>query len=139
VGTPLTATLRIQHTRRWDSHGSLKTTASHLSTSLEFMYEIDTAPDTWLIGGQRRARFTADENEVKTWSIMLIPLRTGKLLLPSVDVRAFGKEAEDITCETEFKGLGETVQVIGNIGATTVVMRDGMMGPEAVLISADSN
>jgi hypothetical protein len=140
VGQSLMATLRIQHTRRWDSPGSLETAvSSSSSTSLDFIYEIDAHPDTWLIGGQRRLRFTADEDEVKTWTVVLIPLRTGRILLPSVDVRVFGKESEDLTCETEFKGIGSTVLVVGNVKETTMTMKDGMMGPEAVLIGAESN
>jgi trafficking protein particle complex subunit 10 len=145
VGVPITATLTLRHTRRWDSPASLKTTVSRSSpTALEFMYEIDAPPDTWLIGGQRRARFTAAEDEAKSWVIVLIPLRTGRLLLPSVDVKALndggsggGGYEDDVACETDYVGFSTAVLVVGNVGRTTVAMKEGLMGPEVELVGAD--
>lgn len=150
VGLPITATLCLRHTRRWDSPASpaaLKTTVSPPSPApaLEFMYEIDAPPNTWLIGGQRRARFTAAEDEAKSWVVVLIPLRTGRLLLPSVDVRVLGSSSggtgsgdeDDVTCETDYAGLATAVLVVGNVGRTTVAMKEGLTGPEVELVGAD--
>jgi len=128
VGTPLCAKLALHHTKIWGIRGERS------QKNIEFMYDIDAPADTWLIGGQRRGRFTAEEHESKTWEVILIPLRTGKLLLPFVDVRVVGKDADYITCETEFKGFGKTVTVVGHLSRTTV----SMTGNEAKLLSAES-
>jgi trafficking protein particle complex subunit 10 len=132
VGHPLTATLKISHTRRWESpaaFASFTTESSHL----EFMYDIDAPQDTWVIGGPRRGQFVADEDEVKEWTLILLPLKTGKLLLPLVDVRPSGSASEELTSETEFRGLGKTVLVVGNLKRTNVAMT----GSEASLIGAE--
>ncbi|KAI9716575.1 MAG: hypothetical protein M1812_005306 [Candelaria pacifica] len=81
VGQMLSAELQIQHTRCWD------TTSNPTDTTLEFSYEIHANPETWLIGGQRRAHFTTKENELQTFPIMLLPLRAGHLLLPTIDLK----------------------------------------------------
>ncbi|KAI9699259.1 MAG: hypothetical protein M1836_002869 [Candelina mexicana] len=81
VGQMLAAELRIHHTRSWD------TSSYHADTSLEFSYEIHANPEIWLIGGRRRAHFTAKENKLHTFPIMLLPLRAGHLLLPTVEIK----------------------------------------------------
>ncbi len=53
VGQILAAELRIRHTRSWG------TSRNTLESSLEFSYEIHANPETWLIGGRRRAHFSA--------------------------------------------------------------------------------
>lgn len=126
VGVGITAKLTLRHTRRWSIKSNI--------ISPEFMYDIDAPTETWLIGGQRRGRFSAEEGEVKTWDVILIPLKTGKLLLPFIDVRVVGKDADHISCETEFGGFGQTLTVIGNLKSTTVTMD----GNEARLISAEN-
>ena len=55
IGHTLPAELTIKHTRQWgslaDSHNA--------SQPLDFCYEIQASPDVWLIGGQRKAHFSA--------------------------------------------------------------------------------
>jgi hypothetical protein len=129
TGSLIPATVTISHTRQWDTPFS--------SAPLEFTYDIDAPVDTWLIGGQRRTKFTAKENEVLTWTIMLMPLKSGRLLLPSMEARLVDKTAADWSCETDYRSSAKTVVVIGDVGNTTVGLSDGSGGSEAILISSD--
>ncbi|OAD74957.1 hypothetical protein PHYBLDRAFT_186589, partial [Phycomyces blakesleeanus NRRL 1555(-)] len=54
----------------------------------DFFYDIDVDYDNWLLSGKRRLRFTSKPGEVAEFSISLVPLKTGNLLLPSVRVSA---------------------------------------------------
>jgi hypothetical protein len=128
VGYALATTLLLKHTRHWDHIREGSDT-----DDLEFMYDVDAPVDTWLIGGQRRGRFFAKEGEPKQCDIVLIPLKTGKLLLPNVDVRPAGKEPDEISCETEFNSMGKSILVVGDLKRTTIAMSSN----QAVIVSAD--
>ncbi|KAI9785522.1 MAG: hypothetical protein M1839_009263 [Geoglossum umbratile] len=96
AGQLVVAELHIKHTRVWDT-GKVNATLQPLAepqisgadAPLEFVYEIHGNPDQWLIGGRRRVRFMAKENELQKFPIVLLPLRPGHLLLPTVDIRPF--------------------------------------------------
>jgi len=137
TGSLIPATVTIKHTRRWDSPTALKAVSSSPNTPLEFIFEVDAPSDVWLIGGQRRTKFLAKEDEVKTWTIMIMPLKVGRLLLPTVDTRAIGKGLENISCETDSRSLGDTVIVIGDLGSTTVELSEGPTGTEAVMTGSE--
>lgn len=146
VGQPLHATLRVSHTRRWASSSSL-IAAANLSTAedpIEFVYTLDASPDQWLIAGQRRALFTATEDEVKEFAIMLIPLKAGNTLLPSVDIRPRikpkekeddkGGEEEILNCETDYLSYGESVMVVPDVRSSTLGIGEMSLGsPRSVV------
>jgi hypothetical protein len=136
-GSLIPATVSIKHTRQWDTATAFKSIAATPDTSLDFVFEIDAPNDAWLIGGQRRTRFTAKEDEVKSWTFMIMPLRVGRLLLPTVDIRALGKGTETVSCETDLRSLGETVVVIADLGSTTVALTDSSTGGEAILMESE--
>ena len=56
VGHSVPAELILRYSRGWNTHGE---GPSRDSEKLEFFYELDANPDTWLIGGWRRAQFVA--------------------------------------------------------------------------------
>ena len=56
VGQGIPAELKLKHSRRWDTRGEVERNDGE---ALAFHYILDASPDTWLIGGQRRAQFTA--------------------------------------------------------------------------------
>lgn len=126
TGSLIPATVTISHTRRWDAPFS--------SDPLEFTYDIDAPVETWLIGGQRRTRFAAKEDEVLTWTIMLMPLKPGRLFLPSMEARLVDSTAGDWVCETDYRSSANTVVVIGDVSTTTVGLSDGSGGSEAILM-----
>ena len=141
AGQPLTTTLRISHTRRWASPSSLISAANltDVTEPIDFVYTIDANPDTWLIAGQRRAHFTAREDEQLEWPIMLIPLKPGNALLPSIDIRAKVKPKEDgeteiLNCETDCLSYGESVMVVPDVRSSTVGIGDmGLGSPRSVV------
>lgn len=55
ISHALPAELRIRHTRRW---GTLAK-SQDANEALDFCYEIQASPDLWLVGGQRKAHFSA--------------------------------------------------------------------------------
>ncbi|RMZ72823.1 tmem1 family [Pyrenophora seminiperda CCB06] len=137
VGQPLPATLRISHTRRWATPSSLLSAANMTSPSdpLDFYYTIDANPDVWLVAGQRRAHFSAQEDEVKAWNVVLIPLRAGNALMPNVEIRAKPKpkkevevegkqkvvvEGDVLNCDTDYWSYGDAVVVVPDVGTSTV-------------------
>ncbi|KAF1829879.1 hypothetical protein BDW02DRAFT_508914 [Decorospora gaudefroyi] len=145
AGQPLMATLRISHTRRWASPASLLSAANitQADEPIEFVYTIDANPDIWLIAGQRRAHFTAKEDQEHEWPIMLIPLKPGNTLLPNVEIRAKIKpkeegkaqgEADILNCETDYLSHGECVAVVPDVRSSTVGIGDmGAVGSRNVV------
>ncbi|KAH7372031.1 trafficking protein particle complex subunit 10 [Pyrenochaeta sp. MPI-SDFR-AT-0127] len=153
VGQPLMTTLRISHTRRWVAPASLISAAnlSAASDPIDFVYTIEANPETWLIAGQRRAHFSANEDEQLEWPIVLIPLKPGNALLPNVEIRArikpkdSGKggaagtsgsssEAAVLNCETDYLSYGDSVIVVPDVRSSTVGIGDMAMGsPRSVV------
>lgn len=150
VGKMLMAELRIKHTRRWaGSPESIKSAARipDASDAIDFVYDVEANPDIWLVAGQRRAHFSARENELLTFPIMLLPMRSGNLLLPTVDIRpkvtthpaTAGQPAEDaLTSETDYLTHGEAVMVIPDLQSTTVGIHRMGPGSAAVLLESQA-
>lgn len=88
VGQMIAAELRLHHTRRWCSPAHQEAT-SHSDGALEFTYDLHANPEQWLIGGRRRGNFLAREGTVTTFAVMLLPQKSGHLLLPSLEIKAF--------------------------------------------------
>jgi hypothetical protein len=147
------ATLRISHTRRWASPSSLVSAANltEVSEPIDFVYTIDANPEVWLVGGQRRAHFTAKEDEELEWAIMLIPLKPGNTLLPNVDIRAKIKpkeeekgkpsttEVEILNCETDYLSYGESVVVVPDVRSSTVGIGDMSVGSPRSVVWLESS
>ena len=57
VGDAIPAELTLRSSYIWDSRGSAR---SHGSEEFNFYYEFEANPDTWLIGGQRKAYFSTN-------------------------------------------------------------------------------
>jgi hypothetical protein len=137
-GSIIPAIISVAQTRRWESPPMIASmTSSSADDPLDFFLEVDAPPDTWLIGGQRRTGFRASEGEEKIFQLILIPLRTGRLLLPEVIVRLTGKAAEELRCETDYRSLGQTVVVVADIRSTTVGLNEAANGTELVLMASE--
>lgn len=50
-GCPIPAEVCIEHTRQWSQEAD--------DEALNFYYEVQASPESWLVGGQCRARFSA--------------------------------------------------------------------------------
>jgi hypothetical protein len=136
TGSLIPATVIIKHTRRWDTPDHLKTISLTPDAPLEFVFEIDAPSDAWIIGGQRRTKFTAKEDEIKSWTFMIMPLRIGRLLLPTVDIRALGKGTVIVSCETDLRSLGDTAVVVADLESTTVGLTENSNGGDAILLES---
>lgn len=129
-------TLRISHTRRWASSTSLVSAANldDPTDPIDFVYTIDAHPDVWLVAGQRRAHFSATEDQEHEWPIVLIPLRPGNTLLPNIDIRPRIKpkadkaradeQVEILNCETDNLSFGDAVVVVQDVRSSTVGVGD---------------
>ncbi|KAI9849404.1 MAG: hypothetical protein M1838_000147 [Thelocarpon superellum] len=89
VGQTLAARLRMTHSRDW---GEGRARSREDAGALEFVYEIHASPDQWLVGGQKKAHFTAKEEDEQVFPLLLVPLRPGHLLLPTVEVHPFTRD-----------------------------------------------
>ncbi|KAG9957193.1 hypothetical protein KCU61_g9292, partial [Aureobasidium melanogenum] len=110
IGRPLSATLAIKHTTRWAS-ADLTT-----DTPLAFSYTIDAPTDgPWLVAGPKRSRFNykPDEEETKI-SLVLVPLKPGMHLLPSVDIQP----ATTSTSSSDSSGASKLLSPGQNSGPT---------------------
>jgi hypothetical protein len=147
IGRPVPAVLTIKHTRRW--------AAAELpsSTPLAFAYTIDAPSDgPWLVAGPKRSRFNYKPEEEETIiSLVLVPLKPGMHLLPSVDIQpvttSCGKSDSSglsrmlspgqntapteeettqplVSCETDYHNSGETILVVREARTTTVTVRE---------------
>ncbi|KAI5210472.1 hypothetical protein E4T39_00019 [Aureobasidium subglaciale] len=152
VGRPLAATLTINHTRRWAG------TAVASDTPLSFAYNVDAPADgPWLVAGPKRSRFDLkpDDEETKV-SLVLVPLRPGMHLLPSIDIQPVALAVDNsgssgmsrllspgqnnapveeestqplVSCETDYHNSGETVMVVRGTRTTTVTVRERDLMP----------
>ncbi|KEQ77043.1 hypothetical protein M436DRAFT_37574, partial [Aureobasidium namibiae CBS 147.97] len=147
IGRPMPAILTIKHTRRW--------AAAKLAsdTPLAFAYTIDAPTDgPWLVAGPKRSRFLyKSDNEVTKISLVLVPLKPGMHLLPSVDIQPVSTSAGTsdssglsrmlspgqnsapaeeettqplVSCETDYRNSGESVLVVREARTTTVTVRE---------------
>ena len=147
IGRPMSVTLTIKHTTRWAA-------AEPASNSpLAFTYTIDAPSDgPWLVAGPKRSHFNykPDEEETKI-SLVLVPLKPGMHLLPSVDIQPVTTAAGNsdssslsrmlspgqnsapseqettqplVSCETDYRNSGETVLVVREARTTTVTVRE---------------
>ncbi|MCJ1384935.1 hypothetical protein MMC17_008053 [Xylographa soralifera] len=150
VGHCIPAELVLQHTRRWDVKREV---SEQVDGALEFSYELDASPETWLIGGRRKAQFAAKEDEVLTFPVLLIPQRAGHLMFPSIEVKRFEKHGEAkvdpmsppsrdpdtaLTCEVDYQSQGSSVLVVPNLRSTTVGVEPEAGGRGAWLVDAQS-
>jgi hypothetical protein len=143
VGGMIPAELRLRHTRRWCPYQRREP-----DSALEFSYEILANPELWLIGGRRRANFTAKEGETLSFPIMLLPQKAGHLLLPSLDIKTFVSQASDpdtlspqrrqIPCEVDYRSHGETVLISPDLRKTTISLDgSGSSGSGSWLVGSE--
>ncbi|KAK4698015.1 trafficking protein particle complex subunit 10, partial [Lecanoromycetidae sp. Uapishka_2] len=115
VGQALPMELVISHNRQWggDSHPSVD------SEVLDFVYEVQASPDVWLIGGQKKAHFSAKEDETRTFSLLLYPQTTGHLMYPTIEIN-FVPSDSNMLSETNDASQAESVLVVPDRISSTI-------------------
>lgn len=151
VGQPLGARLNIRYTRRWDSAAGQA--SDHEDERVDFAYEISAPPDRWLISGLKRGHFAAEADEDVEFDLVLVPLVTGQILLPRVEVHLAAKprgrdghleRSSDqsgpppvvvVPCETDYLSQAVTVVVVAGVESTTVGIggHDGIAGSSRLM------
>ena len=113
VGQAVAAELALRYTRAWSAD------AETFAEPSAFTYELNAPPDTWLVGGRRRARFEAREGETLRFAVLLLPQRSGRLMLPGVEVHPVpagapdgGGEAAREGCQVDYVSQSEAVLVV---------------------------
>ena len=132
-GSVLTAQVSVRHTRRWETLSASVLASMSGHSKLRFVLEVDAPPDVWLLGGDRRTSFLAAEDEQQTFELILVPLKTGRLLLPEVNVRWEDAGEGEVRCETDFQSAAETVQVVAAMKSATVGVSEMAPGSEAAI------
>jgi len=150
VGHCIPAELVLQYTRKWDMK---KEVSGEETDKLEFYYELDASPETWLIGGRRKAQFSAKEDEVLTFPVLLIPQRAGHLMFPSLEVKRSERRGGSVpdlqspqsqgpdaalSCEVDYQNQGRSVLVVSNLRRTTVGVEPAAGGGGAWLVDSQS-
>lgn len=144
VGQMIAGDLVLRHTRRW-------CTPAHRENgtgSLEFTYEIHANPEHWLVSGRRRGNFSATEGETTTFPVMLLPQKSGHVLLPGLEIRTFvpsppstqsanataaaaaggAVQRRQVPSELDYRNHAETLLVLPDLQATTVQLSPGNSG-----------
>ena len=131
LGQSFKAQMKITSTRSWSMKCISVTKDDEGEDDHSFVYDIQADPDSWLIGGQRRTRFSAKDGVELTFDLLLIPLRLGTYSLPNVDVQAVrvsgntdtnNNEVEPsaVSCETHCESAGPALQVIRDLRSARV-------------------
>ena len=125
IGEALLADLQISVTRNWAAAESL----AERDVQLQISFEVLAPPDSWIIGGTRKGRLPA-QDPVQSIPLILLPQRTGHLLLPSVEIKCYKAETLErdgppsegtrVPCEVDLRSLAQSVHVVSGIKETVV-------------------
>ncbi|KAI4258004.1 MAG: hypothetical protein LQ352_001394 [Teloschistes flavicans] len=100
---------------------------------LSITYEFHASSDIWLLGGQRKAQFSAKAKETCRFSMVLLPQRLGHLLYPSLEVRVAQVHDStrgsrnstdtmlgDVACELDYLNQAGGILIVPNLRTSTV-------------------
>lgn len=104
IGRTISVTVKINSTNVWSG---IKGAPDDQKT--QFMYDI-IPNDSWTLSGKKRGSFDST-TQAHEFSVSLIPLRTGKLSLPRVEIYVRGGNS-NLKMEVDHKNGGETALVI---------------------------
>ena len=95
---------------------------------MELLVDIHAEPDTWLVGGIKRARI-AFSQETQTLDMTLVPLRLGLHSLPVIDVHPASNSSSHghagLTWETHCESAGQVQRVARDSRRTRVHIAEG--------------
>jgi len=115
IGQGLPMELIITHTRKW--HSDSRQEAD--SQPLDFIYEVQANPDIWLIGGQRKAHFSARADQPMRVSLLLYPQTMGLLMYPAVEIHPVPSDSETLS-ETHNESQAESILVVPDRISSTI-------------------
>ena len=125
VGEALLADLYISDTRKWAKSES----SAQKDLQLEISFEVMGPAENWVIGGARKGYLPA-EGKAHSMPVILLPQRTGHLLLPSIEIKCYRAETLNssgtpsegtrVPCEVDLKSLARSVHVASGFRETVV-------------------
>ncbi|KAJ5091696.1 hypothetical protein NUU61_006566 [Penicillium alfredii] len=154
VGQMIAAELCLRHTRRWCSPAAQE----HAGQPLECSFELHVNPDLWLLGGRRRGNFIARDGDTTRFTVLLLPQKSGHLLLPGLEIRTFVPSTSplspssaapeppatgapihrhSIPCEVDYRNHGETILVLPDLRKTTVSLAAAGGGGGSWLVDSE--
>ena len=110
-------------------------------------YEILANPDTWIIGGKRRGTLSLAFGRSTTVPLLLLPQRTGRLLLPLIEAKVYQHDQNGFgrmepfqgtapRLEAEYRSQATSVTVSSNTGTTSVAtINDLYENDSSILLS----
>ncbi|KAK1926038.1 trafficking protein particle complex subunit 10 [Papiliotrema laurentii] len=119
--------------------------------SVELVWDVAVSQDDWIVLGRKKGHYTTQGDTPSTQTLVLVPVRAGRLFLPTVHVQLFrpssseaGSRAsrrdstsattelnggedgaaasEEVTCETFVENAAEVVDVLPATKARTVLV-----------------
>ena len=93
----------------------------------EVTYELFAQADAWLVGGRKKGTISSGLNEQS--SVVLFPQRSGRLLLPSIDIRCRkistatfqnGDQGVEIPVEVYNKAVSTSIHVTPSLRSSTI-------------------
>ncbi|KAI4199656.1 MAG: hypothetical protein LQ350_004447 [Teloschistes chrysophthalmus] len=125
----LLAEVTIQYSRYWAQEPDQMSSDDLMSIT----YEFHASSDIWLIGGQRKAKFSAKARERCKFSVVLLPQRVGHLLYPSLEVRvaqvqdrsrgsrdSTGTVIDDVAHELNYLNQANGILIVPNLSTSTL-------------------
>jgi len=149
IGESVRAVLRVQINQTWNLKPTEDAKLPHI---IQFYYEMtttssvtdgrgsSTSSQDWLVNGKRRAVFDYEfsrplndenseevmklvEEEEERFELLLVPLKAGWILLPTVEIRALPYTPEGqgdgekvtVNCETDYRSGSEGVLVVQEV------------------------
>lgn len=117
VGQRTAAKLQTKYTRQWDAASSRECDGRH---PLKFRIKVNASAEDWSISPEEHAVFDALENEKIVFDIKLTPLRSGRLMLPTVEIQPATRNTQngENVCETDCTSRSQHVKVFGRKAET---------------------
>ncbi|KAK9333732.1 trafficking protein particle complex subunit 10 [Lipomyces starkeyi] len=110
IGQAIPVILRLQCSTSWARNED----DLFENGDIEFAYEVMAVSDTWIVSGKRKGHFIISDKAI-TLPLMILPIRHGNLLLPTIEVRPSQRQHEQITAEIEYKNNAESVLVLPEV------------------------
>ncbi|KAK9457986.1 trafficking protein particle complex subunit 10 [Dipodascopsis uninucleata] len=113
IGDSIPVNLEIEYSTLWAPRQSISDDEL-LSGNIEFSYEAISIPDTWVISGRRRGHFKVSREKLSV-PLILLPLRHGNLLLPTIEVRPGHKDFDHFSAEIDYKNNAQSLLVLPEV------------------------
>lgn len=97
VGKAIDVTLAISSDKGWTPTGQ----ESIVNESTQFVYDLG-ASENWAYSGKKKSFFRIGKG-IQEFKVTLIPLRTGKLMFPRVEIQFHGNAQTQFSMETNYR------------------------------------